>query len=231
MIARVRFPEDIFREERRDVYALDFSDSKAGRTLSRKQMEMWLAEHLPASSVEMLAPSEHSGWIFLEGSPTGLSVDFADGDLLKFFKKWLTRGGISKDPRFKCVFYSYQHWWTHHGHFMPTLERPKETGVSVWIESPIGILSHTIVDARLSRHPSTPQNIWLNACEQWPQLRKLKLEQLSHGAVDQSPRTPGRWSLICDAPDKGHSSNPKTWKPLLKWLRLPANTEIYSDGW
>lgn len=231
MIARVRIPEDIFREERRDVYALDFSRSKTGPAHSMKLMELWLAKHLPASSVEMLAPSEHSRWIFLEGHLSSLSVDFADGDLLKFFKKWLTLDGRSKDPRFRSVFYSYQYWWIHHGHFVPTLGRPKEAGVSVWVESPIGILNHTIVDALLSRHPSTPQNIWLNACEQWPQLRKFKLEQLSHGAVDQSPRSPGRWSLICDGPDQENSSDPKTWNPLLKWLRLPADTEICSQGW
>lgn len=231
MITRVRIPEDIFREERRDVYALDFSKSKAGPVHSMRQMEIWLAKNLPASTVEMLAPSEHSEWIFLEGRPTSLSVHFSDGDLFKFFRKWLTPSGQSKDLRFQCIFYSYQNWWVHHGHFMPTLERPKKAGVSVWVESPIGILSHNIVDARLTRHPSTPKNIWLNACERWPQLKKIKLEQLSHGAVDQSPRIHGGWSLICDAPDLKGSSNPKTWKPFLKWLRLPNDTEVCSEGW
>jgi hypothetical protein len=111
MTTRVRTPEDIFREERRDVYALDFSQSKVDPATSIKQMQLWFAKHMPSSTLELLAPTEQSEWMWLEGRVTSLSVNFAEGDLLKFFQKWLTPKGRSRDRRFQSVFYSYRHWW------------------------------------------------------------------------------------------------------------------------
>lgn len=231
MTTRVRTPEDIFREERRDVYALDFSQSKVDPATSIKQMQLWFAKHMPSSTLELLAPTEQSEWMWLEGRVTSLSVNFAEGDLLKFFKKWLTPKGRSRDRRFQSVFYSYRHWWEKNRHFIPTLDKPEKAGVCIWIESPIGILSHTLMDPKQTQHPSTPKDIWANACEQWPQLRAFKLEQLRHGVVDRIATRPVRWSFIWNAPAQlwEISSNPKGWKKMLQWLCLPPDTSVDSQ--
>jgi len=188
---------------------------------------------MPTSKVEALAPSEHADWIFLEGRPSCLSIDFSGHDLQRFFEKWLTPDGRSKNPKFECQYYSYQYWWDHHGHHTPTLERPRRAGVSIWIDSSIGLLHHTISETNLKIHPSTQQNIWRNACEKWPQLRKFKLEQFRRGFVNRDTKDPAAWAMIWDAPPHlwADSLKPETWKPMLKWLHLPADTQINVDDW
>lgn len=226
----IRTPEDIFREEHRDVYAIEFIEDGLKLKEAMRAIEKWLTKKLPLSKAEKIAPSVHSGWLWLEGAPRNLSINFSDVDLIKFFEKWLTLDGQSKDPRFICRFYSYSQWWQKHGHYMPTLAKPSRPNVSLWIETPLGILSHVISDKGLSRHPSTVEDIWANACKKWPQLQQHKLKNLRHGNVDITSKNPVRWSLVWEAPYElwPDTSSKASWDSILDWLCLPENTPLNS---
>lgn len=223
----IRTPEDIFREEHRDVYALEFNEVGHKLTKSLNAMEIWLTTHLPSSSAERIAPSVHLGWLWLEGVPSNLSMHFADGDLIKFFQKWLTPDGRSKDARFTCRFYSYNQWWIRHGHYMPLFDKPTLPGIAIWIETPYGILSHVLSNTTLIRHPSTVEDLWANACKKWPKLRALKLKNLRYGSVDKISADPLKWQLVWECPQKFlHDADKKgNWIAILDWLCLPSNTE------
>lgn len=230
MTRRIRSPEDIFREERRDVYALEFTSKGAELQKAMSAMKQWLIKKMPRSSVELLAPSQHVGWLWLEGVPSNLSLTFGDGDLVKFFQHWLTADGQSKDARFICRFYSFRQWWEKHGHYMPTLAKPLAPNVSLWIESRLGILSHAVTGTDLTLHPSTVEDLWANACEKWPPLRSLQLENLRRGSVDKTSQNPIQWCLIWEAPYKSFPDpeNHATWHSILEWLCLPPDTPTHS---
>lgn len=226
----IRTPEDIFREEHRDVYALEFSEDGLKLKEAMRAMEKWLMKNLPLSNAEKIAPSVHSGWLWLEGAPRNLSINFSDGDLIKFFEKWLTLDGQSKDPSFICRFYSYTQWWEKHGHFMPTFEKPLKPNVSLWIETPLGILSHVITDEVLSRHPSTVEDLWANARKKWPQLESFRLKDLRNGSIDIMSINPIKWNLVWEAPKRlgPTDKNNASWNSILDWLCLPQDTPVNS---
>lgn len=230
MTRRIRTPEDIFREERRDVYALEFTQKGTELQKAMRAMAQWLGNQLPASLAEPMAPSQQDGWLWLEGVPSNLSLNFAEGDLVKFFQHWLTPNGQSKDPRFICRFYSYSQWWEQHGHYTPTLAKPLAPNVALWIESPLGILSHCVTDTDLTQHPSTVEDLWANACEKWPHLQGLKLVDLRRGSVDKTSQNPMRWCFIWEAPSTlcPDPDNPATWHSIMNWLCLPPDTPIHS---
>ena len=69
----IRTPEDIFRAERRDVYALHFCETTSKAIQKTwQEMKAWFEQHMPDSPTEMMGPSEHSGWI--EGGPSALRI-------------------------------------------------------------------------------------------------------------------------------------------------------------
>lgn len=227
----IRTPEDIFRAERKDVYTLEFrqQDPLANRE-TYEEMEAWFKQHLPESSTEMLGPSEHSGWI--EGGPTSLRIAFTDADLATFCAQWENADGTSLDSRFQCCIRPYADWWEKRGKFMPTLERPEKPGASVWIETPLGILNHVLTDTDVLYHPANARNLWANACDQWPELKTLDLENLRHGLVGKydSPESP--WVLLWNRPFGEMFKNKDIdayWRSVADWLRLPPDTEIGSE--
>lgn len=230
MIQLIRTPEQIFRAERRDIYSLRFLQEREDDVRqTRQEMQAWFAKHMPDSRTELLAPSEHSG--FIEGGPIELRIAFTDADLQQFCQRWETPDGDSNDPRFQCYQYAYQSWWNKHGHYQPTLEQPNILGPSVWVETPLGILSHVLPIEQGNYHPATVRDIWANACEQWPELKTLDLDNLGHGQTLWSEHV-NKWLLLWNAPFHELcevSDKPERWRKVADWLKLPADAEIGSE--
>lgn len=228
----IRTPEDIFRVERRDVYVLDFKQ-KSSHAIERtlKEMQSWFAHNMPDSPTEILAPSEHSGWIM--GGPCTLRIAFTEKDLAAFCAGWERADGQSLDPRFQCCQLAYADWLEQYGQYVPTLERPSAPGVSVWIDTPLGILSHVLHDAQANAHPAHPKDLWFHACQQWPQLQHLDLDDLNFGKVVRYV-PPTNWCLLWNAPFMSMSAfrgeeRDALWRSVADWLRLPPETDIGSE--
>jgi hypothetical protein len=119
-----RTPEDIFRAEGKDVNFLHFNEvDETQLAQTRREMEDWLAQHLPGTRTEPMRSTESMG--FLTGGPVGLRVDFSPQGLLTFCKRWEnTATGQSLDPRFQCYLMRYADWFAEHGHFVPSLDKP-----------------------------------------------------------------------------------------------------------
>lgn len=140
----IRTPEDIFRAEGKDVYCLHFNQDDASQVAqTRSEMLDWLSQHLPGTRTELVGPSEHSG--FLMGGPAALRVDFSEQGLAVFCARWENpETGLSLDPRFQCFLMPYADWLAEHGHFVPTLDKPGHVGLAVWIDTPLGVLTHVL---------------------------------------------------------------------------------------
>jgi len=241
----IRTPEDIFRAEKRDIYALHWLDNGDDIEWIRSsvfeniwaEMAQWFAQHMPDSPTEFMACSEHSG--IIAGGPISLRIAFTDTDLQRFCQIWETPDGKSLDPRFQCYQHSYQAWWNKHGRYQPTLAQPQGPGVSVWIATPIGILCHVLTDPTLTRHPATARDLWVHAQEQWPELASLNLEDLRYGRVIRKTRRfrhrpSSEWLLIWNAPfkdllEQDEDKRQHHWRNVIDWLRLPEDTETNSE--
>lgn len=113
----VRTPDDIFREEKRDVFYIEFMRGREARhpdsLYERKMLIRWLRKHLPHCRIEPLAPSENSGWI--QGGIFGrIRIAFDDEGLQQFCKRWENADGSSIDTRFMLYLFRYEDWLKNH---------------------------------------------------------------------------------------------------------------------
>lgn len=110
----VRTPEQILREEKRDLYYIEFSvfgetGNDSEDPPGRSELLAWLEKHIPQCQVEPLGPSEKSGWV-VGGIHGRIRVDFDAAGLAKFCHTWENADGLSKDPRFQCMLIRYGDW-------------------------------------------------------------------------------------------------------------------------
>lgn len=113
----VRTPDYIFREEKRDVFYIEFMRGREARRpdslYERKMLIRWLRKHLPHCRIEPLAPSENSGWI--QGGIFGrIRIAFDEEGLQQFCKRWENADGSSVDPRFRLYLFRYEDWKKSH---------------------------------------------------------------------------------------------------------------------
>lgn len=229
MIQRIRTPEDIFRTEKKDVYALRFhQDNPAQKEQTLAEMQSWLQLNMPKSLTEILGPSEHSGWV--EGGPTMLRIDFQQEDLETFLKTWENPDGMSKDPRFQCCLLSYDEWYLEYGRYFPTLESPTSPGVALWVETPLGTISHVIANPDLKHHPTNYENFWMHARKLWVDLENSELTDHHYGSVIYSPQR-NEYTLLWNAAVGSEPSNKvERWLKIAQWLRLPPSSKIAQEG-
>ena len=226
----IRTPEDVFRAEGKDIYALHFLQEHPDEVeLTRKEMADWFSRHLPDSPTEWLAPSEHSGYIV--GGPLSLRVEFSDADLSAFCAQWETPAGKSLDPRFQCYVMPFERWFATYGHFVPTLDKPTDRGVALWIDTPLGLLTHVLPHdpaAELASHPGHYLDLWMHAVKLWPELAGLEADNLVHGWVYRTQSVASGWALVYsdrfDAP-----LQPDRQAEILAWLGFPADTVMVSE--
>eukprot|EP01030_Chromulinospumella_sphaerica_P001838 gene1838-1803_t len=229
MTMLIRSPEDIFRAEGKDVYFLHFHGwqevDKAEQT--RQEMQDWFAQNLPCTRTELIAPSEASG--FVMGGPVGLRIDFSEQGLAAFCERWEEPAtGKSLDPRFQCFLMPYANWFAKHGHFVPTLNKPEHVGPAVWIDTPLGLLTHVLspqVAKQTPEHPAHYLDLWMHAVKLWPALQALDADALTYGRVLSSPEEPsGWWVMYSDVYSTSFDAVRKA--EVLAWLGLPADTRM-----
>lgn len=110
----IRTPEEILREEKRDLYYVEFSSvdgifDERENPPGRAELIAWLEKHAPQCQIEPLGPSERSGWI-VGGIHGRIRVDFDAEGLAEFCRVWENPDGMSNDPRFQCMLIRYVDW-------------------------------------------------------------------------------------------------------------------------
>ena len=220
-----RTPEDIFRAEGKDVNFLHFNEVDESQVAqTRREMQDWLALHLPGTHTEPMRSSEIMG--FLTGGPVGLRVDFSPKGLLAFCTRWENPAtGQSLDPRFQCYLMRYADWFAEHGHFVPSLDKPGHVGTAIWIDTPLGVLTHVLPPPpaeQLRQHPAHHLDLWMHAVKQWPALKALDADTLVHGRVMVSERDPSGWWVVY-TDDLTRPLEASRQAQILAWLGLPVS--------
>ena len=230
----IRTPEDIFRAEAKDLYFIAIKDDKGQESPAWGEIQEWLKTHLPDARVEMMAPSEQSGWI--SGYFGELRVDFSEADLAAFCAHWENADGGSLDPRFQCYVMPYQPWFERISQYAPAIEQPAEPGLTRWWDTPIGFVYHQIsleeaAQMELERHPVNARDLWFNFSRLMPELASLDPSKLTHG--DICKRSDGRWIVVysTDVFSEQDRFSTERQSELRNWFRLPADTEMCEDEW
>jgi hypothetical protein len=228
VIQRIRTPEAIFREEKKDIFALKFKERNEKQQFDTlKKMEQWVALQLKESKTEVIGPPEASPYI--EGGPKMLRIDFSNEDLKIFMDTWKEIDGQSVDPRFQCCLLSYSEWLSTQKKYSPTFERPKAPGVGLWIETKMGILAHVIEGHVLRQHPSSYENLWHLACLTWPELKVSAISNHHHGSVIWSQHEDQYCLLVNSAKSGGPSNLMKKWQQIGQWLMLPQGFKVEQE--
>lgn len=108
----IRAPEEILRATGQDIHFIRFRDGLAahneGREPSGKaELCAWLARHQPHVVLELIGPSEFSGWILGGIGGDWYVANWTTADITAFSVEWEDVGGKSCDERFQCYCYPY----------------------------------------------------------------------------------------------------------------------------
>jgi hypothetical protein len=223
----IRTPEEIFREEAKDIYLIRFKGEKR-KSAASKEIEAWITTNLPGTLIEPLAPSEHSGWI--EGYFGDLRIDFSEDGLKQFCDRWETPDGASIDARFQCYLMPYREWLEKHGHYMPSNLQPTYIGITVWIDTPIGIIYHQLDEESIENyHPAKAPDLWMNAVRLWPELKDVNFDDLPYGNISRYSDM-ASWVVIYSDPIKNGNEFTKKQKAVLReWFNLPKGIKMRNE--
>lgn len=229
----IRTPEQIFREEEKDIYFIRFFDAdedhkhrqnNGAKSSANEEIRQWMKVYLPNVRIERMAPSEESGWI--EGYFGDIRIDFSDKDLAIFCKQWEDDDGKSKDARFQCMSISYQSWLAQNEMSTPTRERPANLSEAIWWDTPIGFIYSQCETNVLAINP---RNMWMNAIKLWPELAPLDPFYLTRGYIFFE-QIEGKWMVMfSDHPFT--EFKPSRYSELREWFHLPDEIEIFRDDW
>ena len=230
----IRTPEEIFRTEAKDIYFIAIKDDKGQGSPAWGEIKEWLRINVPNSRVEMMAPSEQSGWI--SGYFGELRVDFSEADLAAFCTRWENADGGSLDPRFQCYCIPYQPWFEKVSQYVPAIERPAELGLAQWWDTPIGFVYHQISlqeadQKELKRHPGNAHDLWFNFSRLIPELASLNPSELTHG--DICKRSDDHWMVIYSTDVRSDQDRfpIERQRALRDWFNLPADADMCEDEW
>lgn len=228
----IRTPEQIFREEEKDIYFIRFFDinedhkhhQKNGtKSSANDDIRQWMKVHLPQVRIERMAPSEESGWV--EGYFGDIRIDFSSKDLDISCAHWENEDGKSKDPRLQCMVMYYQSWLAQNEMQTPTREHPVKLSNTIWWNTPIGFIYSQCETNVLAINP---RNMWMKVKKIWPELAPLDPFYLTHGYIFELLE--GGWiANFSDHPLAKFS--PSRQSALREWFHLPEEIEIYRDDW
>jgi hypothetical protein len=230
----IRTPEEIFRTEKKDIYAIENLEGESSQDSGMVDITDWIQANLPGTKTELLAPSEYSG-IIAGGINGRLRVDFTPAGLQMFCDRW-EKDNASVDPRFQCYIYPYQKWFEKYGQFVPTTEKPNEPGLALWCHTPIGFLHHqiTLQEAEandLAEHPGNSGDLWMHMAEFWPDVARLRKDDLTFGIVGRD-RQKRSWYVWYTPPisSNGHPIfEPPTATQIRDWFCLPVDSRVEED--
>ena len=203
----------------------------------QEMMRQWVDETLPGTRMELMEPSEYSG--FIRGGPIGLRLDFSPEGLRQFEARWEDGSGTGKsvDERFQCYLYPYDRWFEEHDRFVPARERPQGLGVTRWWCTPAGFIYHQIDAAEVAEHkihPASARDIWMRVPELFPELAGLDTDKLTHGDIQHSAED-GKWYATYTLPfSRGELDEPysiPTEKQMREWFNLPEDAVVMEDEW
>lgn len=232
----VRTPEDIFRAEKKDIYAIHNLEGESRHDSGMVLIAKWLKENLPQTKTELLAPSENSG--FICGGINGtLRVDFTPEGLQMFCDRW-EQNDASVDPRFQCYIHPYQEWFEEHGQFVPTMDKPVALGLAAWWHTPIGFVHHQIPldEAQtkgLSAHPANQRDLWMHIAELWPEMAALNKDSLTFGCINRDLKK-ASWYALYTPPLEwpGRSIvTPPTPDQIRDWFCMPVDAQVIEAGY
>ena len=236
----IRTPEQIFREEAKSIYVIQFKnydDDESGESAedcedkkisASEEIKAWIAKNLPGTLIEPMGPSEHSGWII--GYFGDLRIDFPEDGLKQFCAKWEAPDGASVDDRFQCYLMPYQRWFEEYGHYVPSNQQPITIGVTVWIDTPIGFIYHQLDEnVSVDRHPAKPADLWMHAVRLWPELKEMVFCKLTHGTIRRNADKTSWEVWYSDEPMSSYEFTDKRQAALREWFRLPAGVEILNE--
>lgn len=188
-------PEGWFRTKQKDLYVLDYrvgdesdflSDSEMG-TINKKYrddqeiLSEWFLVNLPATPLEVLGPSEYSGYIL--GGPCNIVADFDESSLATFCASW-----DKADSMWQVELKHYAQWLAQ-VQSCKLLPIPLATQQRVrWWHTPTGIIlmSEAHDGILLSR-----RDAWWQLQQLVPELQSAKLDDFPYGEYypkdDQSP--------------------------------------------
>lgn len=182
---RIDTPEGWFRTKQKDLYVLNYRADDEGDCLSDSEMEAinkkykedqkvlseWFLVNLPTTNLEVLGPSEYSGWIL--GGPCNVVADFDELSLAKFCATW-----GKPDSLWQVELEPYAQWLTK-VRSCQLLTLPLATQQRVrWWDTSVGIIlmSKANDDALLSR-----RDAWWWLQQLVPELEGAKLDDCPYG--------------------------------------------------
>ena len=185
----IRTPEDVFREEGKDIYVVSFKDEDgAAAKQAERDLIAWLKANLPGTPVETLGFSEKSGWI--SGGVMGLRIDFSEEGLKRFCDRWENANGESLDKRFQCFLLQYKTWLEKSRRYMPTRDQPEGPALTLWVDTPLGFIYHQLSAKDTKKlkgkmHPASWRDLFWHAQKLWPELEGVDTDKLTHGNICQ----------------------------------------------
>lgn len=188
-------PEGWFRTKQKDLYVLDYRVDGESDCLSDSEMDAinkkyrddqeilseWFLVNLPATPLEVLGPSEYSGYIL--GGPCIIVADFDEPSLAKFCATW-----EKADSMWRVELKPYAQW-LEKVRSCKLLPMPLATQQRVrWWDTPIGVIlmSEAHDGISLSR-----RDAWWLLQQLVPELQSAKLDDYPYGEYfpkdDKSP--------------------------------------------
>ena len=230
----IRTPEEILRAEKKDLYFIRFNQKNFEK--AQNELMRWLDKHIPASSYEKMAPSEHSGYI--SGYFGDLRIDFTEADLRTFCEQWETSEGKSLDKRFQCFIKPYKDWFDGISEYAPVRTKPCGTGLFVWWDTPSGFIYHQINQdiareqgPEFNNHPLSPKDLWFQAVQLWPELSTLNAGELFYGHNYFDKEGVANVIYDHDALFDEIDFLPERRQALLEWFNLPPTTIFTEFRW
>jgi len=181
MPMRVSTPERWFRMRQCDLYQFQLAEGQKELPVELKD---WIAENLADRTIELLGPSEHSGWIM--GGPCYPTLAMSEEEVLKFSHRWEDDSGKSNDPRWQCYQRRYSDWFEQFDRIEVFKGSPPKGMQFRWLFCDAGLYwlrgHYQDSDASHRDFPGEPCiDDWWWACRKFPEIEAATVSSFMMG--------------------------------------------------
>jgi hypothetical protein len=167
----VSTPERWFRTRLSDFYQIHLTE---GQKDLPAELIAWIGENLQDPKIEILGPSERSGWI--TGGPRIATLAMSDTEVLKFSQCWEDATGKSLDPRWQCYQGRYADWLEQFDRIAVYKGAPPKGTQYRWLLCDAGLYwfqgHYQDADTRYPDLPGEPCiDDWWWACKKFPEIK------------------------------------------------------------